>query len=89
MRINVIIVIIETRTITNFTPQIFYAILMALHGLASRKVAKESLDRVQVGVYDVCIAGCSMLEWPEVGFMIFKWKGVLPRFERILYRCKY
>jgi len=41
---------------------------MALHDLATRKVAKESLDRVQVGVYDVCIAGCSMLEWPDIGF---------------------
>ena len=69
MRINVIIVIVGTRAIANFTPfQIFYAILMALHGSATRKVAKESLD-VQVGVYDVCIAGW-MLEWPEVSFFL-------------------
>ncbi|KYN05429.1 hypothetical protein ALC62_03714 [Cyphomyrmex costatus] len=69
MRINVIIVIVGTRAIANFTPsQIFYAILMALHGLATRKVARESLNRVQVGVYDVCIAGCSHVGMVGGGF---------------------
>ncbi|EGI60070.1 hypothetical protein G5I_11861 [Acromyrmex echinatior] len=69
MRINVIIVIVGTRAIANFTPfQIFYTILMALHGLATRKVAKESLDRVQVGVYDACIAGCSNAGMAGGGF---------------------
>jgi len=52
----------------SYLSRFFYAILMALHDLATRKVAKESLDRVQVGVYVVYIAGCSMLEWPDIGF---------------------
>lgn len=52
MRINVIIVIVGTRAIANFTPfPIFYEILMALRDLETRKVAQGSLDRVQVGVW--------------------------------------
>lgn len=71
VRINVIIVIVGTRALVNFTPYpIFYGIPYGVPRFkfsARIKVAEGSrwIVYVQVGVYGVCIAGCSVLDWPR------------------------